>query len=412
MIKITDAILPVGHTSRPGGSYEKTTVTIHETGNPNKGAGAYNHALYARNRTDKLGAHYYADDQSIYRTIPDAEAANHSGSTTGNKYSIAIEICINPDSNFSKACDNAADLAAKLLHERGLSAESLRQHYNWNGKDCPATLRKSGWAAFSASVQKKINAMEAPKSMEFVKVFKSGEIEKIQPVMAEGGKTETIDSVKARTGADYVINLQAFNTKTYVTDGALTVDGYTYSTGRCGHGFAFRGGEWKWSYLNNLKWPHFAGGFGLLLKNGEKNIINPHTGMDACTALGITADGSLVMYLVGDGDPAICTTDELVGRMASYGCTNAIRMDGGGSTQGRGPGLDIRTTRPVQSYLCIWLKKPDPNKPADWAKDAVDWAVKNKLIVGDASGDLKLQEPVTVEQMITVLYRYHAKNNG
>lgn len=219
MIKITDAILPVGHTSRPGGHYDKTTVTIHETGNPNKGAGAYNHALYARNRTDKLGAHYYVDDISIYRTIPDGEAANHSGSSTGNKYSIAIEICINPDSNFAVACDNAAELAAKLLKERGLSVASLRQHYNWNGKNCPATLRKSGWAAFVASVEKKI-----------------------------------------------------------------------------------------------------------------------------------------------EGVPAV-------------------------------------------------PEKKKDNTPAAWAKDALDWAVKNGLLVGDADGDLKLREPVTREQMVAVLYRYHAKNS-
>lgn len=58
----------------------------------------------------------------------------------------------------------------------------------------------------------------------------------------------------------------------------------------------------------------------------------------------------------------------------------------------------------------IVAEKTD-NTPAPWAKDAVEWAVKYGLLVGDDKGDLKLKEPITREQMCALLYRYHAKNN-
>lgn len=56
-------------------------------------------------------------------------------------------------------------------------------------------------------------------------------------------------------------------------------------------------------------------------------------------------------------------------------------------------------------------KTPD-NTPAAWAEDAVDWAVKNTILVGDDKGNLQLRAPLTREQFCVMLYRYHAKNNG
>ena len=51
---------------------------------------------------------------------------------------IAIEICVNPDSNLEKATDNAAWLAAKLLKAQGLDHQSLYQHHDWSGKNVQA----------------------------------------------------------------------------------------------------------------------------------------------------------------------------------------------------------------------------------------------------------------------------------
>ena len=53
-------------------------------------------------------------------------------------------------------------------------------------------------------------------------------------------------------------------------------------------------------------------------------------------------------------------------------------------------------------------KKPVlDNTPAGWSKDAVDWAVTNKLLLGDEKGNLLLRSPITREQFCVVLKRYH-----
>ena len=47
------------------------------------------------------------------------------------------------------------------------------------------------------------------------------------------------------------------------------------------------------------------------------------------------------------------------------------------------------------------------NTPAAWSKDAVNWALENRLMLGDSSGNLKLRENLTREQFCVMLKRYH-----
>lgn len=47
------------------------------------------------------------------------------------------------------------------------------------------------------------------------------------------------------------------------------------------------------------------------------------------------------------------------------------------------------------------------NAPAAWSKDAVNWALENRLLLGDSNGNLKLRENLTREQFYVMLKRYH-----
>ena len=49
---------------------------------------------------------------------------------------------------------------------------------------------------------------------------------------------------------------------------------------------------------------------------------------------------------------------------------------------------------------------PLDNTAADWAKDAVNWALRNGILRGDERGDLMLHSPVTREQLCVMLKRY------
>lgn len=45
------------------------------------------------------------------------------------------------------------------------------------------------------------------------------------------------------------------------------------------------------------------------------------------------------------------------------------------------------------------------NKPSEWSKEAVEWAVKNGILKGDENGDYKLRDNITTERFITILHR-------
>lgn len=51
-------------------------------------------------------------------------------------------------------------------------------------------------------------------------------------------------------------------------------------------------------------------------------------------------------------------------------------------------------------------KKQTDSEPAEWAKDAVEWAVENGIIFGNENGDLMLRQPCTREQMLVFLHRF------
>lgn len=71
-----------------------------------------------------------------------------------------------------------------------------------------------------------------------------------------------------------------------------------------------------------------------------------------------------------------------------------------------------RKTSTVTAYLRFSEKKEDKkmdNTPSPAHKEGVDWAVKNGILTGDSAGDLKLKEPVTRQQLCSMLYRFARK---
>lgn len=164
-------------------------VTIHQTGNTSTGANALNHALYLQGSGARLQAswHYCVDDGVITRSIPEYEIAWHAGDGygDGNFKTIAIEICINSDGNLTKACDNAAELAADILKRYDLGIDHLFQHHDWSGKNCPAQMRAGvpySWPTFKNKVAAHLGAAPVPAPSGKVRkinqnhVFKPGDL--------------------------------------------------------------------------------------------------------------------------------------------------------------------------------------------------------------------------------------------
>ncbi|PGT90135.1 N-acetylmuramoyl-L-alanine amidase [Bacillus thuringiensis] len=154
-VPFTQWIVPKGNGDiRPAKPMTPKYITIHETDNVKAGATARSHAQFlykqAVGQTVRVASwHYTVDDKEIYQHIPINENALHSGSSTGNSQSIAIEIAVNQDGDYNKAVENAQKLVAYLMKETSIPATGIVKHQKWSGKNCPDRLIASGnWDSF------------------------------------------------------------------------------------------------------------------------------------------------------------------------------------------------------------------------------------------------------------------------
>lgn len=145
-------------------------VTIHETGNRSKGANAAAHDRYLHvngGMNKQVSYHLVVDDKEAYNLIPYNEIAWHAGdggSGKGNCQTVAIEICVNPETDLVKARTNAAFLTAMLLKDYGFknvvdgtkdkTNGNVFQHNSFMNKNCPEIIRNNGlWDSFINEVK-------------------------------------------------------------------------------------------------------------------------------------------------------------------------------------------------------------------------------------------------------------------
>lgn len=124
------------------GTNGRKTITIHETANVSRGAGAQAHAnLQSRGNSRQASWHWQVDDKEAIQSFPHTVRCWHAGAGEGNNHSIAIEICVNSDGNFRKAVENAAALTRWIMQQENISINNVVQHNRWSGKNCPTNLR-------------------------------------------------------------------------------------------------------------------------------------------------------------------------------------------------------------------------------------------------------------------------------
>lgn len=142
MIEVKQLLIPKSNTTtRPGIKLVPRYITVHETDNTSAGATAAAHARLQYNGNSRTASwHYTVDDHEIWQSIPDDEVAWHAGdgrNGTGNRESLAVEICVNSDGNFEKAKANAIWLIRQLMDKHGIPIERVVPHQHWSGKNCP-----------------------------------------------------------------------------------------------------------------------------------------------------------------------------------------------------------------------------------------------------------------------------------
>lgn len=182
MNSIIELLVPKGR-RRPGDKLEANNgVVIHNTGNAAKGATAENNALWQQNtpsyETSKgttASWHLTVGETENYLSIPIDEVAYHCGRSKGNKSTVGIEIPMNSDGDLLKVTDNAAELAAYVLIQKGFTKavwkENIWQHHDWSGKNCPEKIRVGepyDWTTFVAKVNTAMKNMLAGTATETV----------------------------------------------------------------------------------------------------------------------------------------------------------------------------------------------------------------------------------------------------
>lgn len=134
-------------------------IVVHETANFDRGAGAQRHANLQSNRYRTASWNYQVDDKLVIQSHRDTVRTMHAGDGlygTGNNNGISIEICVNPDSDYRKAVENAAKLVKILMVRHNLPLSEVKQHNAFSGKNCPTLLRSGSrginWNGFLALV--------------------------------------------------------------------------------------------------------------------------------------------------------------------------------------------------------------------------------------------------------------------
>lgn len=169
-MEILEMYAPRGSACRSGYPLVPVYITIHNTANTSAGADAKAHGTYLRGAgKDKyVSWHYAVDETRAVACIPENEVAWHAGDGavgTGNRKSLAIEICENSDGNLLGATENAVVLTAMLCKKYNIPADRIVQHNHWTGKDCPRRLRRGepySWDEFLARVKKRIEPVPTP----------------------------------------------------------------------------------------------------------------------------------------------------------------------------------------------------------------------------------------------------------
>ena len=161
-----------------GGSRNASQIrylVYHYTGND--GDRAANNAKYFQNNIVKASVHYFVDDTTVWRSVPDLKVAWSVGGSkyanahkTGggtmygvitNTNSLSIEMCDTIRNGVYQASEatlaNAAALGRALMEKYDIPIENVYRHFDVTGKHCPSYLvNAQKWAEFKKRLEVKI----------------------------------------------------------------------------------------------------------------------------------------------------------------------------------------------------------------------------------------------------------------
>lgn len=200
--------------------------------------------------------------------------------------------------------------------------------------------------------------------------------------------------IKAKTGCTHIINGYLFNSK-FQPVGWTVIDGTIISRDAYRDWGVSIGSDGRPQMLTDRGGSFLSG--VPLLKSGarlERNLTPDVARRAARTAVGWMPDGRVCLWC----DKTALTREQLQVKLLGLGVSDALMLDGGGSTQGIFPKGKVSSSRKVPTLLLFWEKKEEPAK-----EPAMEWAADNGVLTA-----VQLAEPekaVTRRELAEVLYR-------
>ena len=194
------------------------------------------------------------------------------------------------------------------------------------------------------------------------------DIEYIGYFYASKGK-EVVKSAYSRiksirgSAPDFLFNAELFDFNTRAAASDVVSGGVVHRLTE-GYGIAFpNNNKAVFSYKNNVKANDYIGAYPVLIRNGkaESSIPGGIGGVRGRTAIGVDKD-NLYIALVPDGSNDV-TLNTLRSAFIKEGATEAINLDGGGSTQFYAPNGNFFSGRNVRGFIGVWLKKKANTTP-------------------------------------------------
>lgn len=193
---------------------------------------------------------------------------------------------------------------------------------------------------------------------------------------------KSLPTIRAETGADYIINGTLFNMSTFEPNCHLRAEGVTLCSPRYSvNGYAWNDGpDISIDTLPDPTQRNYIACTPLMLDG--KPIANltydpGQGGKRGRTAIGIKED-RLALYCTRDGGTMTRTPEALRDDLAAAGWESAVMMDGGGSSQCYFKGDTIKSTRAVHDLILVYLKGSDSTvKTYSVKKDGSTYLSKN-----------------------------------
>ena len=151
MLPIQRKISSFNYSSRNGNSVKY--IVLHYTAN--KGDTAKNNVDYFYGGDRSASAHYFVDDNSIWQSVEESNAAWSIGDGHGiygitNQNSISIEMCCNSSGIISETTENNVLELVKYLQNRyNIANSNVVRHYDASHKICP-NWSENNWSRWTS----------------------------------------------------------------------------------------------------------------------------------------------------------------------------------------------------------------------------------------------------------------------